>query len=420
MVRLENFPQPNPQAGDEVFIIAQVAGNLTATTTSSSPPLVIFDVNGFDQPHVTMEDRGGGVFRASLGVFDNAGRVVRYQVAAEDADGNTMTSEERKFEVQAAHVKRSDVLLVVDSREDGLVRRTGGFYRGALFWAGVPYDFWDASLLGPPFLNDLIPYRHGAVIWAAPEYDSWLWNHPDPERVRGHLEAYLLEGVSLFMSGQQIAEHFRERGSPGREWLVRNLRVAFRDCCAPNNVIGEAGDVIGDGLDFGLEGGDGTNNSHSPALLFKGFDADTVFSYYDTSTTQTHGIAGVRSQRGQSKTVFLGFNFESINVSSTRIEVMSRVMDWINPTCNGRASTIDGTDGPDTIYGTDGPDVIVGHDGLNVIFALGGDDIVCGGRVGTWSREAPGTTGFGASEAQTRSTEVLAATRLSATSARTS
>ena len=376
VVILEHFPQPNPQAGDEVFIVARVAGNLTATTTSSSPPLVIFDVNGFEQPHVTMEDRGDGVFRASLGVFDNAGRVVLYQVAAEDADGNTMTSEDRKFEVQAAHVKRSDVLLVVDSREDGQVRHTGRFYRAALFWAGVPYDFWDASRLGPPFLNDLIPYRHGAVIWAAPEYDSWLWNHPAPERVRGDLEAYLLEGGSLFISGQQIAEHFRERGTPGREWLGRNLGAVLRECCGPNNVVGEPGDEIGDGLDFGLEGGDGANNSYSPDVLFKAFDSETVFSYYDTSTTQTHGIAGVRSQRGQSKTVFLGFNFDSINTSSTRIEVMSRVMAWMNPTCNGQATTIDGTDGPDVIYGTDGPDVIAGHDGLNVVFALGADDIV--------------------------------------------
>ena len=47
--------------------------------------------------------------------------------------------------------------------------------------------------------------------------------------------------------------------------------------------------------------------------------------------------------------------------------------------CDGKAVTIEGTDGPDKISGTDGPDVIHGLGGNDIIQGLGGDDTICGG-----------------------------------------
>lgn len=48
-------------------------------------------------------------------------------------------------------------------------------------------------------------------------------------------------------------------------------------------------------------------------------------------------------------------------------------------TCDGRAATIVGTDGPDVLRGTSGPDVIAALDGPNVVDGMGGDDTICGG-----------------------------------------
>ena len=71
----------------------------------------------------------------------------------------------------------------------------------------------------------------------------------------------------MFISGQQIAEHFRseEGGTPG--WVEAYLRSRFVECCGPNDVVGEPGDIVGDGLAFGLSGGDGADDSESPDVI---------------------------------------------------------------------------------------------------------------------------------------------------------
>jgi Ca2+-binding RTX toxin-like protein len=47
--------------------------------------------------------------------------------------------------------------------------------------------------------------------------------------------------------------------------------------------------------------------------------------------------------------------------------------------CNGRVTTMVGTDGPDELTGTSGPDVIAGLSGNDTISGLGGNDLVCAG-----------------------------------------
>ena len=47
--------------------------------------------------------------------------------------------------------------------------------------------------------------------------------------------------------------------------------------------------------------------------------------------------------------------------------------------CNGRVTTMVGTDGPDELTGTSGPDVIAGLSGNDTISGLGSNDLVCAG-----------------------------------------
>ena len=204
----------------------------------------------------------------------------------------------------------------------------------------MPFDFWNTSILGPPLERNLMPCRDRVVIWAEPRYEPYLWHHPIPDRVTDAITAYLDRDGSLLISGQDIVQHFRggdEKGGTAG-WVERYLRVRFVDCCGPHELVGEPGDVIGDGLAFGLSGGDGADNSYFPDVVEPLPGARVVFRY-----GATEGVAAVRSRRGQSRVVYLGFNFESINASTTRNEVMRRAINWTNPTCNGRASTIDGT-----------------------------------------------------------------------------
>jgi hypothetical protein len=175
IIRLEHFPVPNPKAGDEVSVKAQVVGDITSST-------VVWSKDGVEQPDILMvpEDSWSA---GSLGVFDIPGTGVNYKVRAQDANGKAMHSWTRGFEVVPRPVRQNDVLLVVDHNEEGEVRHIAPYYRTALEAAGVKYDFWDVSVLGPPLEDDLLPYMYGAVVWSAPHYESWLWQYPDPGRV---------------------------------------------------------------------------------------------------------------------------------------------------------------------------------------------------------------------------------------------
>ena len=396
---------------------------------------ILWHIDGVIQNLSGLSLSPDGILSASLASL-NAGDNHEYHVVLEDADGNVMTSFSRGFQVQPAWVKSSDVLLVIDDFREDVPRDLEPFYRDALNASGTQHDFWDASLLGPPDAADLALYRDGAVIWSAPHYEPWLWRHPDRDKVTSDLAAFLDSGGSLFITGQEISQHFTE-DDDGRAWLEGYLHARHVNCCAEQRIGGGgggggvAGDVIGDGLGFGISGGDGANNSYSPDEIDPVSPAQPVLRYVQgpvpapapgslgegalegarfhealtglgTSQSLTDGphlgaerlrtvgdhepreifssgTAALRVDTGTYRLVYFAFNFESIDLGAVRAEVMGRVMAWLNPSCNGLSATIDGTDGPDVLFGTPGDDVIVGLGGDDIIFGLGGNDVICGG-----------------------------------------
>ncbi len=370
--RMEHLPAPNPMVGDHARVLARVVR--VATNTTPTPPLLRWRRDRVLQPEIPMEPRPDGTWVARLPAFERAGVEVRYNVRVKDHLGKEGWSRSAGFSTQPRHVKRADVLLVVDSNREEEVRHIGQFYGEALRSAGVRFDFWDTSRLGAPRERVLRHYTHGAVVWAVPGYENWLWHHPiDNSLARRALASYLDHGGSLFMSGQQIAQHFVDRDP---DWLRRYLRVAqLAHTNAFNEIIG-VGPM--DGIAALLYGGDGADNSYDPDAIVLGLGAEEIF-IYGTTTADSHGTAALRYGRGQSRVVFFGFNFESMDNAGIRHDVMLRVMDWVNPTCNGKATTRDGTHGDDVIFGTEHDDVIVTYEGYDRVWGLGGNDTICGG-----------------------------------------
>jgi len=66
------------------------------------------------------------------------------------------------------------------------------------------------------------------------------------------------------------------------------------------------------------------------------------------------------------------------NLGTETTQVTKAPVPPIGPTCEGRNSTIVGTEGDDSITGTEKRDVIVGLGGNDTIFGLGGNDVICG------------------------------------------
>ena len=372
VVFLEHFPIPSPKVGDAVTVGARVEGELAAK------PVLLWRRNGLPQPEIVMSDETLEIFTAQLGTFDLAGTRVEYAVRVLDVNGNRMTSFTRDFRVLPEFVKRNHVLLVLDNPDQSQVIQVFPYFRDALDANGIGFDVWNTARFGPPFLSDLVPYKDSVVIWSIPHRETWLLDHPEREIVLGDLATFLSEGGSLFLTSQQIGERLWYGSGTDRAWMRLNLHSFFVAESQSGPVFGVAGDPVGGNFTggFGITGGDSINN-YSPDEIAPRAGALAAFEY-DTPTTAS-SAAGIRFESGSAKLIYLAFNFESINSSTTRANLMGDALAWINPTCNDLPSTIDGTPGDDVIFGTEGDDVIIGLGGRDKILAYGGNDTVCGG-----------------------------------------
>ena len=296
------------------------------------------------------------------------GTQVSYQVRARDTDGNVVLWPQvaNSFQVLAPFVPRYDILLVLDGNNQGGYDR---FYKNALDELGVVYDYWDGSLRGFVDAAILAQYTGGAVIWATPD-NGFLGD----SEAQDNLASCLDGGGKLFMSVQ----YFGELGSSSfpRDYLhvsSANWCVGVRD------IRGTSGDLIGDGLGFRIQGGDGANNQGCPHVITPVSPAVSVLSYVDLPGAPAQlpikddsgdtlpqavyqdgresvpflpgahlgpdggeagsevgllnhirsGTAALRVDTGVYKVVYLAFGFEAIDSSTMRQEVLQRVLDWL-------------------------------------------------------------------------------------------
>ena len=282
--RFEHTPSPNPDPNDEVFIVAQIDDDEPGFTAN-----VVWTRDGVQQADVPMADNGSGgdlqpsdtVYGASLGITP-AGTSVNYRVRTEDADGNVFETSERSFQVAPEWVQQNPILLVVDAyswqRDE-----SAPYYRAALDALGLGYDFWDTSIRSTPGPDDLALYQDGAVIWSIPSYGSYLWYDLNADAATSALSSYLDNGGNLFISGEEIFNLQWTASSFYRDYLHTN---SANWCVNVWDVNGVQGDVIGDGLSFRIQGGDGANNQGCHHIISPRAPATPVFSYVDL-----HGAA---------------------------------------------------------------------------------------------------------------------------------
>lgn len=186
-----------------------------------------------------------------------AGTGVTYHVRTEDADGNVLTTFQRFFQVVPQWVQQRRLLLVEDVRFN---RQVSPFYCSTLDSLGLEYDFWDTSTRGTPDPDDLALYQDGAVIWSVPNWDSYLLYDLNLDAATTALSGYLDGGGALFISGQYLFY---------LSWMADSfydsyLHSDYASWCTVREVQGTPGDIIGDGLSFRIEGGDGANNQGCP------------------------------------------------------------------------------------------------------------------------------------------------------------
>ena len=94
----------------------------------------------------------------------------------------------------------------------------------------------------------------------------------------GGLAAYLDAGGTMFISGQYLFY---------LSWNDRIFYESYLHSSTPNwcvgvwDINGTTGDIIGDGLSFRIQGGDGASNQGCPHVIVPRLPAEPVFNYVD-------------------------------------------------------------------------------------------------------------------------------------------
>ncbi len=255
-------------------------------------------------------DRGTSGLPASLtALLSHFGLDQSYQGAAFDIG---------RYEYESGgFVKTSDTLLVADDNP-GSSNPYVSYYTAALDALGQAYDLWDTGIRGAPGGSILNQYTDGLVMWSVPGSSGYL----EDGGVRSSLQAYLDGGGKLFISGQDVA--YMTRGSA---FLNEYLHAAYvQNSTGIQNLLGVAGDPIGDGLALDIDGGSGAGNQSSTDEVDPIGPAWPAFTYDDGAPA---GTAGLRINTGAYKIVYLPFGFEGIDSAADRTAVMQRALDWL-------------------------------------------------------------------------------------------
>ncbi len=222
-----------------------------------------------------------------------------------------------KQQVFAAITDGCDILLVDDDGGQALQ----SYYTSAVP-GGLVVGRWPRIAEGPA-AADLSTF--GRVIWftgsTSPSLDAGD---------RSALGTFLTGGGKLLMSGQNIAYSLCDPGSPeysagACSFVTDYLHASYgANNSGSTSVVGIAGDPIGDGLSFSINGGAGNQNSPDGVTPNGGAEA----MEYQTGTYS----AAVHSFSGARRVVYLAFGLEGITSEATRDAIVGRTFDYFDAT----------------------------------------------------------------------------------------
>lgn len=217
-------------------------------------------------------------------------------------------------------------LLLVDD-DDGSVN-VDPYYTNALKQSGTVYDIWDHSKQGTPSASVLQNYQ--AVIWLC----EWAFPTLDSSD-RSSISSYLNAGGKLFLSGQDIGWDLCDPTGPENENSGGASKVFFEtylkskfvaDDAANDNMIGVAGDSIGNGLSFTRKQVE-RGASQYPDVIDTTGGSKYAF-VYGGGNYKNRG--GAITYSGNYKLAYFGFGgYESITDSVQRFMVMQNVLKWL-------------------------------------------------------------------------------------------
>ncbi|MDD5087492.1 MAG: Omp28-related outer membrane protein [bacterium] len=232
------------------------------------------------------------------------------------SDNNPPTNGEVSFRLMAGLD-----LLLVDDDGGSTFGNFESYYLNALESAAGNYawGWWDMSETGA--IDGLDLNGVDVVVW----FTGSSPNNSTLDLMEQYLlEVYLTSSYgTLFLTGQGIAWDLRTSS-----FLSEILHVSHNQPYAQGrDVVGIAGDPIGDGLSFNINSSGGAQNQTRQSAIAP-YD-EMAYTIFDYTGGDYH--AGVAVATPDYRAVFLGFGFEAISDATMRETVMERVLGWLNP-----------------------------------------------------------------------------------------
>jgi len=203
----------------------------------------------------------------------------------------------------------TDFLVISDDDQAGHAYTA---YAPALDALGKTYAVWERgfeTVTGA----DLLPYD--AIIWASGSNPNSL-----VATDRTALDAYLADGGRLILAGEDLIESLQSQGGSAALWIQVRLRFSLQSGNSGNlQIVGEAGDIIGDGLSFTLTGGD----PDQPSLI-SGQPVEVSARYGNSQP------AMLRTTYNDYKIAFIPFGLERVPTQGDRNIIMQRSLQWLD------------------------------------------------------------------------------------------
>lgn len=208
----------------------------------------------------------------------------------------------------------ADVLVVAD---DGAATLAETYVLPSVLADSRATAVWDRAFSG---VNAAALNNFDAVIWVCGNESRGL-----EATDRTAIDSYLAQGGALLLTGENVAADCAYEGTVAYTWFKNTTHVRFLGNNSSNFAIsGVAGDPIGDGLSFAIQGGDGANNQTNPDRVdVNDALAQPMFRY------GTAVMAGAHVETATYKLVFCAFGLEAIATQTDRDVVMARSLDWL-------------------------------------------------------------------------------------------
>jgi thiol-disulfide isomerase/thioredoxin len=227
------------------------------------------------------------------------------------SSANSLVSKRVDFET----ISSPQVMIVnCDSlgRYDSYYTEALDIYAGEIPISNVTWREYEKAFPGADLANTNID----VVIWMDGN------GNPDASEHADDFLAYLNNGGNLFVSGSDFPEILQT------EDLLTVMGASYTSPYEPLvPIIGVADDVIGDGLNFDIDGGDGAGNRNIPSTM-NATGSGVFGGLYGGNPLRKALIHN--DENG--KSVIFGFPFEAISTEENRNLVMNRVMSFFELT----------------------------------------------------------------------------------------